>query len=174
MSAFSRLLATSGGLASLLLSAGAAAAAPVAAKTDASGSASILRPLTMLKQSDLDFGELVVAGSGTAIVDPVSGALTTAGGLAKIGATAHAATFTTTGSKNSVVLIRIPTAAVTLTQVGGSATMTVSNWTLDGSTNRRIPQNSAFNFSIGATLNVAAGQADGTYAGTFTVTVQYP
>jgi hypothetical protein len=72
------------------------------------------------------------------------------------------------------VLIRIPTSAVTLTQVGGAATMTVSNWTLDGSTNRKIPQNSAFNFSVGGTLNVAAGQADGTYVGTFTITVQYP
>ncbi|HEX5258035.1 MAG TPA: DUF4402 domain-containing protein [Sphingomicrobium sp.] len=173
MSAFSRLLVASVGFGTLMLST-AATAAPVAAKTDATGSASILRPLTMLKQADLDFGELVVAGSGTAVVDPVSAGLTTTGGLATIGATAHPATFTTTGSKNSVVLIRIPTAAVTLTQVGGSATMTVSNWTLDGSTNRRIPQNSAFNFSVGGTLNVAAGQADGTYTGTFTITVQYP
>jgi len=173
MSAFSRLFAASGGLASLLLSA-PATAAPVAAKTNAAGSASILKPLSILKQADLEFGELVVGGAGTAVIDPVSAALTTTGGLTKIGATAHPATFTATGSKNSVVLIRIPTAAITLTQIGGSGTMSVSNWTLDGSTNRRVPQNSAFNFSVGGTLTVAAGQADGTYTGTFTVTVQYP
>jgi len=173
MSAFSRLLAASGGLASLLLSA-PATAAPVRAKADATGGASILKPLSILKQADLDFGELVVAGAGTAVIDPVSAALTTTGGLTKIGTTAHPATFTATGSKNSVVLIRIPTAAITLTQIGGSGTMSVSNWTLDGSTNRRVPQNSAFNFSVGGTLTVAASQADGTYTGTFTVTVQYP
>lgn len=52
--------------------------------------------------------------------------------------------------------------------------MTVSNWTLDGATNRKVPLSSAFNFSVGGTLNVGAGQADGDYVGTFTVTVQYP
>ena len=173
MSASSRLLAANAGLSSLLFSA-AALAAPVPATADARGTASILKPLSILKQADLEFGGLIVAGAGTAVLDPVSAALTTTGGLTKIGTTAHPATFTTTGSKNSVVLIRIPTAAITLTQIGGSGTMSVSNWTLDGSTNRRIPQNSAFNFSVGGTLTVAAGQADGTYTGTFTVTVEYP
>jgi hypothetical protein len=52
--------------------------------------------------------------------------------------------------------------------------MTVSTWTLDGNQNRKFPQNAAFNFAVGATLIVASGQADGTYLGTFTVTVQYP
>jgi Domain of unknown function (DUF4402) len=32
----------------------------------------------------------------------------------------------------------------------------------------------SFTFRVGATLNVAAGQAEGTYVGTFDVTVQYP
>lgn len=173
MSAFPRLLAASVGLAPLLSTA-AASAAPVAATQNASGKASILKSLSVLKQADLDFGELVVTGAGTAVIDPVSGALTTTGPITKIGATAHPATFTATGSKNSVVNIRLPSSAITLTRVGGGGTMTVSNWTLDGKTNRKFPLNSAFNFNVGGTLNIAAGQADGTYAGTFTVTVQYP
>jgi hypothetical protein len=32
----------------------------------------------------------------------------------------------------------------------------------------------AFEFNVGATLVVAAGQAEGTYTGEFDVTVQYP
>lgn len=169
MTALSRLLATS---AALLLAASPAAAAPVTAS--AGGKATVLRPLTVLKQADLEFGELVVNGAGTAVMNPVTGAMSTTGPVTPVGAPGHPALFTSTGSKNMVVLIRIPNSPVTLTRVGGTETMTVSNWTLDGSTNRKIPQNNAFNFAVGGTLNIAAGQVDGNYTGTFTVTVQYP
>ncbi|MGE5561700.1 MAG: DUF4402 domain-containing protein [Bacillota bacterium] len=174
MSANRRLLAASAAAALLLPAASRVLAAPVPARTNAAGKAAILKSLSILKRADLDFGELVVASAGTAVIDPVTGAVTTTGTITKIGTTAHPATFTATGSRNAVVNIRLPTAPITLTRVGGGGTMTVSNWTLDGKPNRKIPLNSAFDFNVGATLNVGANQADGTYAGTFTVTVQYP
>src|ERR1700750_1694867 len=90
----------------------------------------LLSPLSVIKQSDLDFGTLVVSGAGTALVDPVSGSLTTTGGVTKAGTAAHPALFTGTGSKNSVVHIRLPQNPITVTRVGGTQTMTVSNWTL--------------------------------------------
>ena len=53
--------------------------------------------------------------------------------------------------------------------------MIVSTWTLDGHSKPQISRRTtAFNFAVGATLTVAAGQADGSYVGTFDVTVQYP
>jgi hypothetical protein len=158
----------------VLSTAGGALAAAVPASANAGGKATILKSLSVLKKADLDFGKLVATGAGTAVIDPGSGALTTTGAVAPIGSSAHSALFTATGSRNSVVLIRLPKNPVTLTRVGGTETMTVSNWTLDGATNRRFPFGSTFDFGVGGTLNVAAGQADGTYAGTFTVTVQYP
>ena len=161
------------GLAALAVPA-AAAAAPVPATANAKGTATVLKPLSVVKKADLDFGELIVSGAGTAVIDPTAGTLTTTGAVVKVGTTAHAATFTTTGSKNSVVHIRLPSASTTLTRVGGGGTMTVSNWTLDGSTNRKIPLTRAFDFSVGGTLNVGANQLDGDYAGTFTITVEYP
>jgi len=157
-----------------VLLSGGAAAAPVPATANATGRATILKSLSVLKKADLDFGKLLAGGAGTAVINPVSGALTTTGALTPVGSGAHRALFTATGSRNSVVLIRLPKNPVTLTRVGGTETMTVSNWTLDGSTNRRFPLGSAFDFGVGGTLNVAAGQADGTYSGTFTITVQYP
>lgn len=172
MSALPRLLAALSG--SALLLAAPAVAAPVAATKNATGKAAILKSLSLLKVADLDFGELVVTGAGTAVINPVSGATTTTGPVTPVGTAGHPATFTATGSRNSVVNIRLPNAAVTLTRVGGGGTMTVSNWTLDGNSNRKIPLNSAFNFNVGGTLNIGANQADGTYTGTFTVTVQYP
>lgn len=150
----------------------AGSAAPVT--NSATGSAAILSPLSVIKNSDMDFGTLVVTGAGTAVIDPVSGSLTTTGGVTKAGTAAHPATFISTGSKNAIVHIKLPTNPITLTRVGGTETMTVSTWTLDGAANRRIPGNSTFLFAVGATANVAAGQVDGTYAGTFSITVQYP
>lgn len=173
MSARQRLCPAIAGAALLLLPA-TAAAAPVAATKNATGTAAILKSLSIIKKADLDFGELVVTTAGTAVLDPVSGAVTTTGTIIPVGTAGHAATFTATGSKNSVVNIRVPTSAVTLTRVGGGGTMTVSNWTLDGKSNRKFPLNSAFNFNVAGTLNIGANQPDGTYTGTFTVTVQYP
>ena len=173
MSAHRRLLAAIAAAASLMLPA-AASGAPVAATKNATGAATVLKSLSIVKKADLDFGELVVTTAGTAVLNPVSGAVTTTGTIVPVGTAGHPATFTATGSKNSVVNIKVPTAAVTLTRVGGGGTMTVSNWTLDGKSNRKIPLNSAFDFNVGGTLNVGANQPDGTYTGTFTVTVQYP
>ena len=158
----------------LLLAPAGAGAAPVAAVTNAGGKAVVLSSLSVVKQADLDFGSLAVSGAGTAVIDPAGGVLSVTGGVAAIGTAAHRATFTATGSRNSVVLIRLPKNPITLTRAGGTETMMVSNWTLDGNANRKIPPGNAFNFGVGGTLNVAAGQVDGTYSGTFTVTVQYP
>jgi hypothetical protein len=52
--------------------------------------------------------------------------------------------------------------------------MTLSNFTLQGQSKRTIAAASSFTFRVGGTLNVNANQAQGTYIGTFTVTVQYP
>lgn len=158
----------------LLIAPASAASAAVAASQNANGHATLLSSLSVLKKSDLEFGELIVSGAGTAVIDPVSGSLTTTGGVTQAAAGAHSATFTATGSKNSVVLIKLPKNPVTLTRVGGTETMTVANWTLDGSNLRRIPTTDVFDFAVGATLNVGAAQADGDYVGSFAVTVQYP
>lgn len=173
MSVFFRLAAAIAGPGSLLLAA-AASAAPVPASKNDAGKATILKSLSITKKADLEFGEIVVASAGTAVLDPVTGAVTTTGTVTPVGTTAHPATFTATGSKNSVVNIKVPTAAVTLNRVGGGGTMTVSNWTLDGKASRKFPLNSAFDFNVGGTLNIGAGQPDGDYVGSFTVTVQYP
>ncbi len=157
---------------SLLLVPAAARAVPV--RQSSPSQAAILSPLGVVKQADLDFGELVVSGAGTAIIDPVSGAMTSSATLVPVASKYHPAKFTGTGSKNSVVHIRLPTSSIALTRVGGTETVTVSNWTLDGSTNRRIPATDIFDFAVGATLTVASGQVPGPYQGTFDVTVQYP
>jgi hypothetical protein len=84
------------------------------------------------------------------------------------------AEFVGAASRNTPIKIRIPSKPITLTRVGGTQTMTVTNWTLDGPADRKTGPERAFTFRVGATLNVAANQADGLYTGTFDVDVQYP
>ena len=151
-----------------------AAACAASVKKSAPTEAAILSPLSVIKRADLDFGTLVVTGAGTAVIDPVSGTESVTGPILPAGSSAHPAKFTATGSKNAVALIRLPKNPINVTRVGGTETMTVTNWTQDGATNRRIPITDTFDFSVGATLNVGASQAEGTYTGTFNITVQYP
>jgi hypothetical protein len=150
------------------------AAAP-AAQADAG--AIVLRPLSLLKKTNMDFGTLATSPvAGTATINAVTGAVTTTGGVTAlpIGTAPSAAAFVGAGSRNAPYQIRIPKVPVTLTRVGGTETMTVTNWTLDGPSNRKVGVNQAFEFHVGGQLIVAANQAGGTYVGTFDVTVHYP
>ena len=161
-------------LAALLLAAPASLRAePVATVTQAE--VAVLRPLTLLKRDDLDFGALYSsATAGTATLNPFTGAVTVAGGVALAPGTSNAASFIGAGTRRTPVIIRLPRNPITLTRSGGTETMTVSNWTTDGGTTRVINAFEALEFKVGARLNVGANQADGTYVGNFDVTVVYP
>lgn len=153
-----------------------AAAAPAAPDKNASARVSINRPATLRKLEDLNFGCLIVTGAGTAIVNPDTDALTTTGGVIQTGANcpAYAALFEAVSPQKGVVIVRIPKNPITVTRVGGTETMTVSNWTLSGNSNRTVAAQEPFAFAVGGTLTVRANQADGLYTGTFAVDIQYP
>jgi hypothetical protein len=62
---------------------------------------------------------------------------------------------------------------VTLSGVGGGATMTASKFHINGDKNDWVTPATVFTFNVGARLNVGANQMAGTYTGTYTVTVNY-
>jgi hypothetical protein len=162
-----------------LLAALFACASPASAQTvlpdqDATGRAIVLRPLSLLKVEDLDFGWLTVTTAGTAVLNPFTGVVTTTGGVVTAGGDPLPAMFVGAASRNTPVKIRIPNRPITITRQGGTETMTVSSWTLDGPADRKTGPERAFTFRVGATLNVGANQMDGLYTGTFDVEVQYP
>jgi hypothetical protein len=134
----------------------------------------LLSPLTIQKIQDLDFGTVAVTAAGTAVIDPASNTISTTGGLIAAGGTPHSALFRGAASQNSVVNIKLPKQPITLTRVGGTQTVTVSNFTLDGPTKRQMAQATTFDIHVGATLTVPAGQTAGQYIGNFDVTAQYP
>lgn len=149
-------------------------AAPVAPARNATATVRIAPPATVRKLEDLNFANLSVSAAGTAVIDPNTDAMTTTGGVLHAGGTPYAALFEAVAPVKSVVIIRIPRDPITVTRVGGTETMTVSNWTMSGNARRTVAAQEAFLFKVGGTLTVNANQAEGLYLGTFTVEVQYP
>ena len=157
-----------------LLAPAALFAAPVAPPSAPPAQAALLRPLTLTKLNDMDFGNLGVVGAGTAVINPVTDTMTTTGGVLRLGGTPRAALFRGVAQGNSVVIIRIPNGGINLTRVGGTETILLNAFTLDGQSKRAMAQAGVFDFRVGATLRPTAGQVDGLYTGTFDVTIQYP
>jgi hypothetical protein len=162
------------GLAALALLA-ALAPRPASAKTvNGSGKATIVTPLSLVNRSDLAFGAIVPSASaGTVTVDAYTEARTTSGGVTASGGTVSAAKFDGLSTAPSHLKIDVPNGSITLTRSGGTETMTVNNFELNGNKNDWVSGNDVFEFQVGARLNVGANQAAGTYVGTFNVTVNY-
>ena len=167
-----RVLAAPASLAAALLAPAAAHAAE--AVPAARAHAAVLHPLTLILKSDLDFGTIARTGAGTVVIDPNTNVMTTTGGVVPLGGMPTAATFIGAAGSASVVIIRIPKQPITITRVGGTETMSVRDFTLQGQNKRTLAKQESFEFRVGATLNVGATQLDGAYIGTFDVTVQYP
>lgn len=161
------------GLLSLLTAAGVHAA-PASPDRNAAAAVQIRLPATVRKLQDLNFAFLAVTSPGTAVVDPNSDSMTTTGGVFQVGGTAYAALFEGVAPQRGVVIIRIPQDPITVTRVGGTETMTVSDWTISGNARRTVASQEPFDFRVGGTLYVNAGQAEGAYVGTFAVEIQYP
>ncbi len=149
-------------------------AAPVSPPANPAARASLLKPLTLTKLSDMDFGNLGITANGTAVINPVTDTMTTTGGVLRLGGTPRAATFRGVAQGGAVVIIRVPNGGINLTRVGGTQTILLNNFTLDGQSKRAMAQAGVFDFKVGATLRPTAGQAEGVYTGTFDITIQYP
>ena len=157
-----------------LAATGPAWAAPIAAVNKPKAYVALIYPLTVITKNDMDFGYLAVTTAGTAVINPNTGALTTTGGVTAVGGTPRPATFIGAARSAAVVNLRVPNQPITITRVGGTETMQVRNFTLQGQDKRTLARMESFEFNVGATLVVGANQREGLYTGTFDVTVQYP
>ena len=152
----------------------AAAAAPVRSSPKAQGQVTLVKPLTLQRVNDMDFAWLGVTTGGTATINPISGVLTVTGGLVSLGGSPSPARYAGAATKNTVVSIKVPKQPVLITRVGGTETLSVSNFKLDGQDKRTLAQSGSFTFAVGADVTVPAGTVDGLYTGEIDVTIQYP
>ena len=142
----------------------------------ATGSATVITPISILKTADMNFGNLAVSPtiSGTVTLTP-AGTRTTdgAGGvvLPAANGTVAAASFTVSGLANSTYSISLPS-SYTISYLTNN--MVVNAFTSTPSAIGTLTSGSQV-IKVGATLNVGAGQVAGTYVNAtgFGVTVNY-
>lgn len=152
------------------------------ATTTATASATIVTPITVAKDVDLSFGNVAVSKTlGTVQLEASLAANRVRSGgvtLPAINGTVTAAKFTVSGTGGYLYTFTIPT-SVTTTVSDGTNLMTVDHFTKStaGTLSSGTPGTEVV--YVGATLNVAANQAAGTYTSTnaggttFSVSVDY-
>ena len=144
-----------------------------AATQSGTGKAIALRPLSIVKLRDLEFGRLVSGTTaGTVVIDPSTDGRTTTGGVLAAGGTPLAAQFFTYATGNQTLQVTRGPLPV-LNRAGGGDTMNVTQLTLNGPVLRIIGAAGLLDLRVGGTLAVAANQIDGSYAGNFDITVTY-
>jgi hypothetical protein len=171
-----RSVAVKLGLLTIVLASFATGAFAQATAT-ATATATIVTPISISKTVDMNFGNVAVsaATAGTVVLSP-AGVRTPTGGVTlpstAVG-TVTAASFTVSGTGTYTYAITLPSTATTITS--GANTMTVSTFTSTPTPTGTLAAGGTQTLDVGATLNVAAGQAAGVYvSGTpFSVTVNY-
>jgi len=135
--------------------------------------ARIITPLTIENDHGLEFGD-IIAGENTITINTDnsreatnSDALVVTTGVTR---TPQAAQFTVKGESNLSYSVVIDGSA-TLTQVDGTATMTIDNF--QNTATGTLSASGSEVFTVGADLTVGATQPSGVYEGEFTVTVTY-
>lgn len=145
-----------------------------AATADLNINAEVIAPLTITETTALNFGSVVPASTAATLQLTPAGDLTTTGGAVAVGG--HSAgLLTITGDTDAPVSI---THAASTTLTGPGDAITVDNFTLAagigglaGTTLTLSGTDGTLN--VGATLNLNADQAPGSYNGTLAFTVAY-
>jgi hypothetical protein len=176
MKTFLRITSLAVTVAALALTAAPAQAASlVSASPQAKAKVKILKALTLSQVEDLDFGTVVLSGSGAWGGEVVSvntaGARTCGGGtnLTCSGAST-AAEYNVTGSNNAVVNITVPASVVIS---NGTANLTVTTSGAPASVTMPNSGNTGVNFNIGGSITLASTTPDGFYQGDIVVTADY-
>jgi hypothetical protein len=148
---------------------GAAIVTPAYAATGTGdATVQILQAITVTKASDLNFGKVVAASSASTVTVGENDARTCGAALTCYGATTAGA-FNVTGAAGETVTVAIDSPTISLTD-GGSNTIAA---TVSTTTSSLVLTGGNGNFKVAGLLNVGANQAGGTYAGQYTVSVNY-
>ena len=145
------------------------------ATATATATATIVSPISIIKNTDMSFGNIAVqaATGGTVVLAPAGTRTSTSGvTLPATTGTVTAAAFTVNGTGTYTYAITLPSTA-TLTRASGSETMIASSFTSNPSGTGALSSGTQ-DIAVGATLTVAASQVSGVYtSGNFNVTVNY-
>ena len=165
--------------AATLASAHAAVAQPTQASETATGSVTVVQPITLVKSTDLAFGSLVrpSLGANTVTIDPASGVRSISGsgdGSLSSALTASRATYSVGGEGGLAFSVTVPS-SFTMTRSGGVETLPValSASALSGALSGSVGSAGSASFSVGGAVPLSSSTVAGDYTGTFDVTVGY-
>ena len=142
----------------------------------ATASSTIVTPIGITKTVDMNFGNVAINSTtaGTVVLAP-AGTRTSTGGvtLPATAGTVAAAEFNVTGANDYTLSITLPSTSHEIKS--GSNTMSVTGFTSTPTPTGTLSATGSAIVKVGATLNVSAGQAAGTYTSVtpFEVTVNY-
>ena len=156
-----------------LLSAFVGAGAVHAATGNAKVSANVVKPLTVTLVQDFDLGTITLGPgtfSGANVGITRTGVFTCATGLLCTGAR-QVAIYNVTGSNSTPVRISAPNVTL-VNQRDATKTLTL---VVDSPGTVSLPNsgNKGTDFALGGRISLSSTTADGTYSGTFNVTVDY-
>jgi len=154
---------------------GSALAANAQATATATSSATIVSPIAIAKVADMNFGNIGIDENNAGVVTLSAGGDRSKSGGVSLPATSGtvaAASFEVTGQPNYTYAITLPNSLVI---ASGDNTMIVNAFTSSPAATGTLSAAGAQTVNVGASLNVGAGQAEGTYTSTtpFEVTVNY-
>jgi hypothetical protein len=145
--------------------------------------AQLIVPMTISEDAPMHFGTIVLRTSagGTVVLPSNSTTRQFTGGCeaSAINPQPSNAAYHVTGTMNEAYALTLPASVTVKETVGNVAQMQITNWkarflgaSADAVTST-LASDGTDSFTLGATLNVAAGQIGGIYVGTFDVTVDY-
>jgi hypothetical protein len=160
----------------------AAICVPLTAAEAASGNGQsrtiVNQGVNITKNADLHFGNFAAGTTQSRFsIDADTNALAQLSGNAvSLGGTRTAAWFTAYGRPLERVRITVSQNQIDLIRVGGTQTMRVDQFVLDGGNgtrNRFLSASGSVDYKLGGRLTIGANQAGGAYVGTFNITIDY-
>ena len=170
-----RLVRTSLAAAVAALALCATPALAVGPNQNATATARVVKPLTLTWVRDLDLGTIVLSGpgawSGAIVGISRTGAFSCTNSNVTCSGATQTAQYRVTGTNNMVVNISAPNVIMT-NQTDGVSTLTL---TVDNPGTVNLGNSGAVGlvFDLGGQISVSSTTPDGTYSGTFNVTVNY-
>lgn len=145
---------------------------------DATATVEVLKPLTLAKAADLNFGQALVNGAGTITIAANGGLTCTSAGVICSGAVTAASFDISGGTAGKAVTITMPTSANDLIRLGAPAATTAASDRIGLSLTTpaaEVTLNAAGerSFGVGGTITFDGSETPGVYESTFNVSVEY-
>ncbi len=142
------------------------------ATATATARAEVLQQLSAVNTAELDFGTISRGSTaGQVVIAPDGSGRSVSGGVSGAGGDPHPAQFLATGSPNRTYTISHDS-STTLTN-GSGDTISITSLLIDGPTTRQFGADGQSQIGVGGVLSVAGNQAEGSYSGSFSLTVDY-